>query len=260
LRELLWKEGFVLLSPPSFKESAVLLGGDPEFEVVDLNKGEIIPASEVKIFEKGSFSPYSIIGTDMDAVIAKLRPSPWDFPEDYVMNVRYLLDFIKEREPEIAFSVKGDKYPLGGHIHVGSRNEFLRKVLKNNVRAFVEALDDFVGKLLLPTSGPARGKYAVLSAYELKPHGWEYRTSPASIYGDLEVLRITYKLVKGLVEKLLRAGKLSYEVGENGIPPINEYLAFLTEEEAKYFLDFPRRWKEGLVPRTLLQAAAVVAE
>ena len=62
-----------------------------------------------------------------------------------------------------------------------------------------------------------------MSAYEEKPHGWEYRTPPASIYGDFEVLRITYKLVKGLVEKLLREGELSYYVGKKGIPPFDEY-------------------------------------
>jgi hypothetical protein len=49
-------------------------------------------------------------------------------------------------------------------------------------------------------------------------------------------------------------------VGKDKIPPFDEYLAFLSEEEARYFLDFPRRWKEGLVPRTLFQAAAAVAE
>jgi hypothetical protein len=258
LWELLFREGFASLEPPSFKNSAVLLGGDPEFEVVDLDSGEIIPASRVEIFEEGRYEPFSIIGTDGFDAIAELRPSPWDIPEYYVSEARDILDIIKEREPKIALSVKGDKYPLGGHIHVGARNEFLRKVLKNNVRVFIEALDDFVGKLLLPTSGAARGRYAVLSAYEEKPHGWEYRTPPASIYGDLEVLRITYKLVKGLVEKLLREGELSYYVGKDGIPPFEEYLAFLTEKEARCFLDFPRRWEEGDVCPFLLLPKPVI--
>ncbi|MFZ8784062.1 putative amidoligase domain-containing protein, partial [Thermocrinis sp.] len=259
LRELLLREGFAFLSPPSFKNSTVLLGGDPEFEVVDLNKGaEIVPASEVEIFEKGSWDPFSIIGTDGCSAIAELRPSPWDIPEYYVDEVRDILEIIKERAPEVVLSVKGDKFPLGGHIHVGARNEFIRKILKNNVRVFIEALDDFIGKLLLPTSGAARGKYAVLSAYEIKPHGWEYRTPPASIYGDMETLRITYKLTQKLVEKLLREGELSYEVGEDGIPPFEEYLAFLTEEEARYFLDFPRRWKEGEVCPFLLLPKPVI--
>jgi len=260
LRELLLREGFASLEPPSLGNADILLGGDPEFEVVDVEEGEIIPAYRVDVFDEGGDSPFSKVGTDGNDSIAEIRPSPRKTPEGYVREVRSILEFIKRRVPWIDLSVEGDRYPLGGHIHVGAREDLTRRVLKEKVEVFIEALDDFLGKVLLPTSGAARGKYAKLFAYEIKPYGWEYRTPPASIYGDLEVLRITYKLVKGLVEKLLRERKLSYKVGEDGIPPFEEYLAFLTEEEARYFLDFPRRWEEGLVPRTLFQAAAAAAE
>jgi len=260
LREILLREGFASLEPPSLGNANILLGGDPEFEVVDTEEGEIIPAYRVDVFDEGGDSPFSKVGTDGNDSIAEIRPSPRKTPEGYVREVRSILEFIKKRVPWIDLSVEGDRYPLGGHIHVGAREDLTRRVLKEKAEVFIEALDDFIGKLLLPTSGAARGKYAKLFAYEIKPYGWEYRTPPASIYGDLEVLRITYKLTKGLVEKLLRERKLSYEVGEDGIPTFEEYLAFLTEEEARYFLDFPRRWKEGLVPRTLFQAAAAAAE
>ena len=260
LREILLREGFASLEPPSLGNANILLGGDPEFEVVDTEEGEIIPAYRVDVFDEGGDSPFSKVGTDGNDSIAEIRPSPRKTPEGYVREVRSILEFIKKRVPWIDLSVEGDRYPLGGHIHVGAREDLTRRVLKEKAEVFIEALDDFIGKLLLPTSGAARGKYAKLFAYEIKPYGWEYRTPPASIYGDLEVLRITYKLTKGLVEKLLRERKLSYEVGEDGIPTFEEYLAFLTEEEARYFLDFPRRWEEGLVPRTLFQAAAAAAE
>lgn len=260
LREILLREGFASLEPPSLKKASITLGGDPEFEVVDTQSGEIIPAYKVDLFDEGGEDPFSKVGTDGNSSIAEIRPSPSKTPEDYVRKVRSILNYIKKKVPWIDLSVEGDKYPLGGHIHVGAWEEFTRRVLKDKVSVFIEALADFVGRVLLPTSGDARGRYAELFAYELKPYGWEYRTPPASIYADLEMVRITYKLTKGLVEKLLREGKLSYEVGEDRIPPLEEYLAFLSEEEARYFLDFPRRWKEGLVPRTLFQAAAAVAE
>jgi hypothetical protein len=259
-RELLLREGFASLEPPSLENAIILLGGDPEFEVVDVEEGEIIPAYKVDVFDEGGDSPFSKVGTDGNDSIAEIRPSPRKTPEGYVQEIRSILEFIRRKAPWIDLSVEGDRYPLGGHIHVGARDDLIRRVLKEKVGVFIEALDDFIGKLLLPTSGAARGKYAKLFAYELKPYGWEYRTPPASIYGDMEVLRITYKLVKGLVEKLLRERKLSYEVEEDGIPPFEEYLRFLTKEEAEYLLDFPRRWEEGLVPRTLFQAAAAVAE
>jgi hypothetical protein len=259
-RELLLREGFAGLEPPSLEKATVLLGGDPEFEVVDLESGEIIPAYRVDVFDEGGDKPSSEMGTDGNDAIAEIRPRPCRTPEGYVQKVRSILEFIKRKAPWIDLSVEGNKYPLGGHIHVGARDDLARRVLKEKVSVFIEALDDFVGRVLLPTSGAARGKYAKLFAYEIKPYGWEYRTPPASIYGDLEALRITYKLTKGLVEKILRERKFSYEVGEDRIPPLREYLVFLTEEEARYFLDFPRRWKEGLVPRTLFQAALAVAE
>jgi len=259
-RELLLREGFASLEPPSLKNATITLGGDPEFEVVDLESGEIIPAYKVDVFEEGEDKPFSAVGTDGNDAIAEIRPSPHKTPEGYVRQVRSILEKIRKTASWIDLSVEGNKYPLGGHIHVGARDDLTRRVLKKKVSVFISALDDFIGKLLLPTSGAARGKYAKLFAYELKPYGWEYRTPPASIYGDMEVLRITYKLTQKLVEKLLREGKLSYEVGEGGTPPFEEYLAFLTEEEARYFLDFPRRWEEGLVPRTLFQAAVAVAE
>ena len=259
-REFLLREGFAFLEPPSLKDADILLGGDPEFEVVDLAEGEVIPAYEVDVFERGSHNPFSKVGTDGDVSIAELRPGPCGTPEEYVREVEAILRNLRLRVPWVGLSVEGDVYPLGGHIHVGADDAAARDTLQANVGVFIELLDDFVGKVLLPTSGDARGMYAMLSAYEEKPYGWEYRTPPASIYGDLEVLRITYKLTKGLVEKLLREGEISYEVGENKIPPFEEYLAFLTEEEARYFLDFPRRWREGLVPRTLFQAAVAVAE
>jgi len=259
-REFLLREGFAFLEPPSLKDTTVLLGGDPEFEVVDLTEEEVIPAYEVDVFERGSHNPFSKIGTDGDSAIAEIRPNPCRTPEEYVREFEGILKDLKRKVPWVDLSVDGDVYPLGGHIHVGADDALVRETLQANVGVFIEALDDFVGRVLLPTSGAARGMYAALSAYEEKPYGWEYRTPPASIYGDMEVLRITYKLTKGLVEKLLREGSISYYVGKNGIPPFEEYLHFLTEEEAEYFLDFPRRWKEGLVPRTLFQAAAAAAE
>ena len=41
-RELLLREGFADLEPPSLKNASIILGGDPEFEVVDIESGEIL--------------------------------------------------------------------------------------------------------------------------------------------------------------------------------------------------------------------------
>jgi hypothetical protein len=131
-----------------------------------------------------------------------------------VENFLGLLEEVKSAN--VLLSVQGDTYALGGHIHIGSSNDLVVQVLKNEVERFVEVLDDFVGRVLLPTSGRARGSYARLGSYELKSYGWEYRTPPASYYADLEMVRIVFKLTKGLVEELLQKGEISYEVLEDG--------------------------------------------
>uniref|UniRef100_A0A7C5SXT9 BEACH domain-containing protein n=1 Tax=Thermocrinis ruber TaxID=75906 RepID=A0A7C5SXT9_9AQUI len=219
------------------QSASVLLGGDPEFEVCA--DGIILPAYFFPIFE-GLSSP---IGTDGNSTIAELRPAPTSSPEQYVKNFMSLAE--KVGEEGILLSVKGDAYPLGGHIHVGSYDEYVVEVLRDKVEEFIFVLDDFVGRVLLPTSGTARGEYARLGAYELKPYGWEYRTPPSSFYADLKMVRVTYKLVKGLVEALLREGKLSYRTLDDGRAREEEYYRFLTKEETTYFLAFPQRWARG---------------
>jgi len=219
------------------QSASVLLGGDPEFETyVD---GIIFPAYFFPIF--GGLS--NSIGTDGNSAIAELRPAPTCSPEKYVENFMALAEKVGQKG--ILLSVKGDTYPLGGHIHVGSYNEYVVEVLKDKVEEFISVLDDFVGRVLLPTSGMARGKYATLGAYKLKDYGWEYRTPPSSFYADPKMLRITFKLVKGLVETLLRKGKLSYRTLEDGRAREEEYYRFLTKEETDYFLAFPQRWARG---------------
>jgi hypothetical protein len=217
------------------------LGGDPEFEVVDPESGEIIPATKVSLFVEGGLSGQ--IGLDKEYAIAEFRPAPAYSEEEYVENFLSLVERVKEEN--VLLCTKGDLYPLGGHIHVGSSDGQIIKTLKGEVESFVRVLDDFVGRVLLPTSGRGRGGYYGLFAYKYQPYGWEYRTPPASFYADPEMVRITYKLVRGLVGTLLIEGELSYEVLEDGRAKPEEYLRFLTQEETEYFLGFPERWARG---------------
>jgi hypothetical protein len=219
------------------------LGGDPEFEVYE--DGVLTPAVNVPIFKKGAFR--GPIGLDGAEHIAEIRPDAAYSEEEYVENFLALAKRVKEEN--VLLSVQGDYYPLGGHIHVGSPNPFVARALKEGASSFIEALDDFVGRVLLPTSGKARGQYECLGAYEVKEYGWEYKTPPASFYADPEMVRIVYKLTRNLVEVLLREGELSYEVLEDGRAKPEEYYRFLSKEETEYFLSFPLRWaRREIVP------------
>jgi len=239
VKQYLLDHGYATTTEHELGELSITLGGDPEFEVIC--DGEVVPANSLLIFRDGG--TYDPIGTDGASHTAELRPDPACSPEEYVENFLGLLEEVKSAN--VLLSVQGDTYALGGHIHVGSSNGLVVQVLKDEVESFVEVLDDFVGRVLLPTSGRARGSYTRLGAYELKPYGWEYRTPPASYYADLEMVRIVFKLTKGLVETLLKEREISYEVLEDGRARPEEYLRFLTKEEAEYFLAFPEKWARG---------------
>jgi hypothetical protein len=219
------------------------LGGDPEFEVVDPKSGEIIPATRVPLFVEGGLS--GPMGLDKEYPIAEFRPAPAYSEEEYVRNFLTLVERV--REEGVLLCTKGDLYPLGGHIHIGSPDYRIIKALKDEVQSFVRVLDDFVGRVLLPTSGKGRGGYYSLFAYKYKPYGWEYRTPPASYYADPEMIRIVFKLVRNLVGFLLIEGGITYEVLDDERAKPEEYLRFLTKEETEYFLGFPERWARGEV-------------
>jgi hypothetical protein len=242
VKQYLLRHGYATTTEPELREVSITLGGDPEFEVIC--DGEVVPANSLFIFRDGG-TCYPI-GTDGVSHTAELRPDAAYSEEEYVENFLALVEEVKETG--VLLSVQGDTYALGGHIHIGSPNNNVVQVLQDEVERFVQVLDDFVGRVLLPTSGNARGGYARLGEYELKDYGWEYRTPPASFYADIEMIRITYKLTKGLVEFLLREGEISYEVLEDGRAAREEYLRFLTEEETEYFLSFPEKWARGEIP------------
>jgi hypothetical protein len=253
VKEYLLTKGFTTSDNTELGELSITLGGDPEFEVY--MDGELVPAYSLSIFNNGGLS--GAIGTDGASSTAELRPSPASSPGEYLENFTALVRRVSRRG--ILLSVKGDTYALGGHIHVGSSNRSVVKLLKDEVRKFIEVLDDFVGRVLLPTSGRARGGYAYLGAYEFKSYGWEYRTPPSSYYADPKMVRIVYKLVKGLVETLLKEGELSYETLGNGRAKPEEYLRFLTKREAEYFLGFPERWARGeVIPFVLVKGVPQV--
>jgi len=225
----------------------ITLGGDPEFEVV--MGGEVFPAYFFPIFG-GLDAP---IGSD--GSVAEIRPYPTPSPEQYVKD---FLDLAEKAGKEgILLSVKGDVFPLGGHIHVGSYNRYIVDVLRDKVEEFIFVLDDFVGRTLLPTSGKARGEAGRLGLYELKDYGWEYKTLPSSYYADPEVVRIVFKLVKGIVLTLLKKGQLSYRTLDDGRAAREEYYRFLTPQETEYLLSFPQRWERGEISPFVPIKAAV---
>jgi hypothetical protein len=236
LSSLLEREGFERVEV----EGHLRLGGEPEFEVV-IN-GRVIPAEDVFPHEEGFEPPVRA-----EAGVLKVEPDFADTPEEYCENVIALLRGI---DCTLSLSTKGKVYPILGTMLLGSKDRGTRNALGIFAQDIVRVLDDFVGRLLLPTYGKAcwEEKLAGLGNYRLTPYGVAYRL-PASIYAERETLRIVYKLAKNLLEALLKEGEVSYRLA-GGLPLREEYLRFLSEEEVDLLLSFPERYRGGekLVP------------
>jgi hypothetical protein len=242
VKQYLLQQGYASVEKSQLGKVSITLGGAPEFEVVV--DGETYKADDFLVFHKGDpNSPFGVNWESPQDSTLAIHPTPTSSPKAYVK--RFMTIAEKLGRAGFTLSVAGDTYPLGANIRIGSPDKNIVQVLQDEVESFVEVLEDFIGRVLLPTSGKARGSNFV--AYELIRGGWEYRTPPSSFYADPEMVRIVYKLTKGLVETLLKKGEISYETLRNGKVKKEEYYRFLTAWEAEYFLSFPQKWIRGKI-------------
>lgn len=199
----------------------VTVGADPEFEELEVADRYVPVATSYR-----GASPTCEIGADGAGYQIELRPRPGKNSLEIVRNIKNLIKQIR-----VPLSVKGDRYPLGAHIHFGIPNKF-----RNEVRTLVQVLDDFLGKRLLDVSGRARGSYKVLGAYETKPWGFEYRSLPSAYLLDPAIARVVFKIARRVVKTLLEKGKIFY----CEVPEKRDYirLAGLTEREWEIFNNF----------------------
>jgi len=69
-----------------------------------------------------------------------------------VNNIKRLIGRISI--DKVPISVKGDVFPLGGHIHFGIPHGYL-----GDIEKIITVLDDFLGRPLVGLSGEARCEY-----------------------------------------------------------------------------------------------------
>lgn len=210
----------------------VKLGADPEFEQLSSwNSYTVTVPTNIHTYQCETGE----IGIDGAGYQIEFRPDPADTPEEIVANIRYLF-----RELTVPVSIKGDKYPLGGHIHIGLPFELRGNSLIR--RAVVEILDDFLGRKLLSLSGEARGCYKSLGTYREQPHGIEYRPVPASYLLNPDFAYLTFKIAKNVTETLLNEEKVEY----NDEPGLEDYvkIAKLAEDEYRRFIRHIENYKK----------------
>ena len=206
------------LKPEAVK---LTLGGDPEFELLDIYSGRIIHAAQL-IEDPDNDNP---IGVDGAGYQVELRPAPANNPTKLVKNIMALLHKFSESYKGYDLSVQGHRYPLGGHIHFGGIDpapEFLR------------LLDRYLAEPMWNENGEARGGYKRLSAYEWKDWGFEYRSLPSAYLVTPLIANITLKIALYLAQEYFTYGR------KPKCEPDDLFKRILTPYECEKFWKFCR--------------------
>jgi hypothetical protein len=166
----------------------VVLGGDPEFELVRVNVADLLRV-EVAL-------PWGAIGKEGEFLL-ELRPLPSLKPETLVGRVGRLLLMV----PRVLGAVPSTacrRYPTGGHVHIGGVPVEARE-------GVAKAVDEALGDLFhsLNTETRLSVGYGRRGDWRPQPWGVEYRTPPASLWSHPEVALTFLRAIKWVAEKFL---------------------------------------------------------
>ena len=207
----------------------VTIGCDPELEVT---KNSRVVRADTNLGIRDYTS--TEIGCDGASAQLEFRPKPGT-PQQVVKNIRHLVKKFASNYENLDLTDEGAKYPLGGHIHIGIGRRI------DPTRDLITILDDFIGRPTIDLSGKARGSYKNLGMTRSQPHGFEYRSTPASIFQEPMMTFIVFKLAKNLSERYFNQEDFLY----NDAPTIEDYVKVggLSEREAYYFMKFCNSYK-----------------
>jgi len=248
VRELLERVGLEPLEPETgpeeFTPVEVTVGCDPEFELLEIGRDgpRVVAAYEVIDEAEGSFGP---LGVDGAGSQMEVRPDPSTDPARVVESIRSIFERFALRYAAYDGSPLGERYPVGGHIHIGVGRPW------RPPGQLVSMLDTFIGCPMSVLNGPARTEsgYGDLSDVRTEPHGFEYRSPPAAVFAEPRMAEIVLKLARNLVSRVLNAPR-GETIVYHSPPYAREYIKIggLTREEVKYFLRFRRRWRKEKIP------------
>ena len=210
------------------KDFEITIGCDPEFELYNSENMLLIGDdlnAEGRLQKK--------IGADGHGKQLELRPEPSENVEDVIDDLSNLFKSVSH----LRVDCKGDREPLGGHIHFGITSNKHPMTL-TYTQTIADVLDVFIGRHTQCLSGKARGQYGKLGDIRNQPWGFEYRVAPAAIFATKEMAYITMKLAKRVIETIIKKDiKCSYPLS---IETLNQ---FLSPEESKYYLEFPKMYE-----------------
>lgn len=160
------------------RQQEIILGADPEFMMVNLRNGKMIPASEF-------FPREGMVGCDNIRIpsrqqrpVAEIRPKPDLSPLQLSGNIKKALQHAGKMAPYrnvkwLAGSQPCSGFSIGGHIHFSnvSLNCSLLRALDNYLALPIFLIEDQASAV------KRRKKYGSLADYRIKEHGgFEYRT------------------------------------------------------------------------------------
>ncbi len=203
----------------------ILIGCDPELELLDNLRGNVIHATNLTKTEPGGQ-----IGRDGSGYQVELRPNPGT-PGNVVKNLKALIHTLTA--DNYYCGVRGDKYSLGGHIHLGG-------VGTHPGAEFISALDHFIGAPLRRLSGQARGPYGSLGAYRSQFHGGiEYRTPPSAWLAKPEYATLVLRLAYQVAKRASSTRGLIYETDDGRcVATANSFARLIGPTSARQFSEF----------------------
>jgi len=239
-------EGDGLLTKRTYEKIKpnIMLGADPELELVDADTNEILNCRAAGIRDRVLYvnakenKTEGRIGVDGAGAPRELRPEPSPTPEGLVANIDKL---VIQALDEI-WCLVGDKYAIGGHIHLGGVHES---------REFGKLLDYYLGPLST-LNGIARinsqyGKIGSSDNIRKQPHGIEFRTPPAAWLASRELALITLTIVKLAAEKHY----CGEDITLSNIVKDDLVALGLTIEQAEKFFSEISRFKANGLPRDM---------
>lgn len=232
----MYTAGWIGIKTIEKKKPIITLGADPEFEYIDTDTGEILNCRDVGIQDRLPMGPnmQGRIGIDGSGSQRELRPEPSDSPEGLIENIEKLIQAGLDEK----WSLKGEKFSLGGHIHIGGVEES---------KDFGKLLDYYLGPLDVLNSIVRRnsgyGKLGSSDSVRKQDHGMEYRAPPVGWLASKELARVTLRIVKFAAEKHFYGEDIDLT---DNLSMDLEILGISKDEIATFFQEIEKYKNEGL--------------
>jgi hypothetical protein len=226
------------IGEPDLSKVDITLGCDQEFELMNDSGSVVLPNPEM--FHNAM---RDTIGLDGSNNVVEFRPAPGKTHRRLLNNVQKIM----EKAKNMKLSTDGNHLPVGCHIHFGVGMKYYPH------DDMLYLLDRFLTIPCYPINGTARGpeseacRYGRLSDYRPQPHGFEYRSLPASVMSDNRFFKIILQISRNIVQQWMNKKdfEFSYKASEYDCLPYEAYdkCCHISLVDYEYFVNFIKNYK-----------------